>query len=187
MGPGAPAAHPDPFLQIQTRLLPVSLPSCLQHSSIENEFWCGHAFPAVSVWINRSVSCFKGLIKIMFWNIGQWKDIGYNLCMGCKISSSLQVPGVCRGSQGHPQVWGDDATAGQVCMDLTSVYYTICHHAWCMYYWKERAESKIKQNRQWQNRTATYWAVNIIKANMNQILALSLTCFSLQFHTSAVF
>ena len=38
-----------------------------------------------------------------------------------------------------------------------------------MYYWKERAERKIKQNRQWQNRTAAYWAVSI-KANMNQIL-----------------
>lgn len=105
MGPGATAAYPSPLLQIQTPVLPVSLLSNTADSKIKKgEFRCGRASPLVSVRINRSVSSFKGLIKATLWNIGYWKDIGYNLCMGCKISSSLQVPGVCRRIQGHPKV-----------------------------------------------------------------------------------
>lgn len=51
-----------------------------------------------------TMSSFRGLIKMRLQNIGPWKDIGSTLCMACKASSSLQVLGDCRRSQGHPEV-----------------------------------------------------------------------------------
>lgn len=50
--------------------------------------------------------------------------------MTFKLYSSLQVLGDSRGNQGPAEIWGYDATAGQVRENFFSAYYVIVHRAY---------------------------------------------------------
>lgn len=59
----------------------------------------------------------NGNPKILFWSIGLEKKKSHLL---------FKVPGISGEFQGHPEIWGDDATAGQVRDDRSSSYCTVC-------------------------------------------------------------